>query len=274
MSALSAGSLSASTTLFSKRPVFVCSDPCVTAANTYGCVCVLFLFLALCREGGPVHHQRQEHPGGGEAGRKCLQPQKCQWLAENLNCVSDHALCDWLCVSISCCRCSRWSTRRSLCTCRRETAWRPASGWRCWARSAAATRDASPPSTRPTTQLEPGSAAERPTAAPPAVSPARRESPSPQRHLLDGTHRGVLIGVPLCFSSVLANLQLDIDCDRETERIFSLLSSNDAKLQKMEGECVFAITTCSPNTFYISLTSHWTHFQNVFFTLLTQCRAS
>lgn len=38
------------------------------------------------------------------------------------------------------------------------------------------------------------------------------------------------------FRSVLANLQLDIDCDRETERIFSLLSSNDAKLQKMEGE--------------------------------------
>lgn len=39
-----------------------------------------------------------------------------------------------------------------------------------------------------------------------------------------------------CFSTVLANLQLDIDCDRETERIFSLLSSNDTKLQNMEGQ--------------------------------------
>lgn len=37
-------------------------------------------------------------------------------------------------------------------------------------------------------------------------------------------------------STVLANLQLDIDCDRETERIFSLLSSNISKLQKMEGK--------------------------------------
>lgn len=36
---------------------------------------------------------------------------------------------------------------------------------------------------------------------------------------------------------MLANLQLDIDCDRETERIFSLLSSNSTKLQDMEGEC-------------------------------------
>lgn len=38
---------------------------------------------------------------------------------------------------------------------------------------------------------------------------------------------------------MLANLQLDIDCDRETERIFSLLSSNDTKLQDMEGQCLF-----------------------------------
>lgn len=37
-------------------------------------------------------------------------------------------------------------------------------------------------------------------------------------------------------STVLANLQLDIDCDREAERIFSLLSSNISKLQKMEGK--------------------------------------
>lgn len=38
---------------------------------------------------------------------------------------------------------------------------------------------------------------------------------------------------------MLANLQLDIDCDRETERIFSLLSSNSTKLQDMEGQCLF-----------------------------------
>lgn len=51
----------------------------------------------------------------------------------------------------------------------------------------------------------------------------------------------------------MANLQLDIDCDRETERIFSLLSSNDAKLQKMEGERVFGVhhTGSSPETFHI-----------------------
>jgi hypothetical protein len=35
---------------------------------------------------------------------------------------------------------------------------------------------------------------------------------------------------------MLANLQLDIDCDRETERIFSLLTCNDGKFQKMEGK--------------------------------------
>lgn len=40
---------------------------------------------------------------------------------------------------------------------------------------------------------------------------------------------------------MLANLQLDIDCDRETERIFSLLSSNSSKLQDMEGQCLFVI---------------------------------
>ena len=32
------------------------------------------------------------------------------------------------------------------------------------------------------------------------------------------------------------NIQLDIDCDRETERIFSMFSSNLTKLQKMEGK--------------------------------------
>uniref|UniRef100_A0A8C5BTV9 RAS p21 protein activator 2 n=1 Tax=Gadus morhua TaxID=8049 RepID=A0A8C5BTV9_GADMO len=36
---------------------------------------------------------------------------------------------------------------------------------------------------------------------------------------------------------MLANLQLDIDCDRETERIFSLLTCNDGKFQKMEDAC-------------------------------------
>lgn len=41
----------------------------------------------------------------------------------------------------------------------------------------------------------------------------------------------------LFLSPAMANLQLDIDCDRETERIFSLLSSNDTKLQNMEGPC-------------------------------------
>lgn len=38
---------------------------------------------------------------------------------------------------------------------------------------------------------------------------------------------------------MLANLQLDIDCDREAERIFSLLSLNEAKLQNMEGQYFF-----------------------------------
>lgn len=40
---------------------------------------------------------------------------------------------------------------------------------------------------------------------------------------------------------MLANLQLDIDCDRETERIFSLLSSNSTKLQDMEGQCIASL---------------------------------
>ncbi|XP_056139267.1 ras GTPase-activating protein 2 [Lampris incognitus] len=38
-------------------------------------------------------------------------------------------------------------------------------------------------------------------------------------------------------TTMLANLQLDIDCDRETERVFSFLSTNDTKLQKMEDAC-------------------------------------
>uniref|UniRef100_A0A3Q3L2Z5 RAS p21 protein activator 2 n=1 Tax=Mastacembelus armatus TaxID=205130 RepID=A0A3Q3L2Z5_9TELE len=44
-------------------------------------------------------------------------------------------------------------------------------------------------------------------------------------------------GCTHCTTTMLANLQLDIDCDRETERIFSLLSSNDTKLQDMEDAC-------------------------------------
>uniref|UniRef100_A0A8D3BZ92 RAS p21 protein activator 2 n=1 Tax=Scophthalmus maximus TaxID=52904 RepID=A0A8D3BZ92_SCOMX len=44
-------------------------------------------------------------------------------------------------------------------------------------------------------------------------------------------------GCKPCTTTVLANLQLDIDCDRETERVFSLLSSNDTKLQDMEDAC-------------------------------------
>uniref|UniRef100_A0A671LJP9 Ras GTPase-activating protein 2-like n=1 Tax=Sinocyclocheilus anshuiensis TaxID=1608454 RepID=A0A671LJP9_9TELE len=42
-------------------------------------------------------------------------------------------------------------------------------------------------------------------------------------------------GCKPCTATVLANIQLDIDCDRETERIFSFFSSNRSRLQKMEG---------------------------------------
>ncbi|KAG7247963.1 hypothetical protein CRUP_035335, partial [Coryphaenoides rupestris] len=44
-------------------------------------------------------------------------------------------------------------------------------------------------------------------------------------------------GCKPCTTPTPATLQLDIDCDRETERIFSLLSSNDGKLQNMEDAC-------------------------------------
>ncbi|XP_053534037.1 ras GTPase-activating protein 2 isoform X1 [Ictalurus punctatus] len=37
--------------------------------------------------------------------------------------------------------------------------------------------------------------------------------------------------------STLANIQLEIDCDRETERIFSLFSASSSRLQKMEDAC-------------------------------------
>ncbi|XP_051952599.1 ras GTPase-activating protein 2-like isoform X1 [Xyrauchen texanus] len=44
-------------------------------------------------------------------------------------------------------------------------------------------------------------------------------------------------GCKPCTVTVLANIQLDIDCDRETERIFSFFSSNLSRLQKMEDAC-------------------------------------
>uniref|UniRef100_A0A8C7SSP3 RAS p21 protein activator 2 n=1 Tax=Oncorhynchus mykiss TaxID=8022 RepID=A0A8C7SSP3_ONCMY len=44
-------------------------------------------------------------------------------------------------------------------------------------------------------------------------------------------------GCKPCTPTLLANLQLDIDCDRETERIFSLFTSSYSKLQKMEDAC-------------------------------------
>nr|XP_006637884.1 PREDICTED: ras GTPase-activating protein 2 isoform X1 [Lepisosteus oculatus] len=44
-------------------------------------------------------------------------------------------------------------------------------------------------------------------------------------------------GCKPCTATMPANIQLDIDCDRETERIFSLFVSNRSKLQKMEDAC-------------------------------------
>ncbi|XP_056095375.1 ras GTPase-activating protein 2 [Rhinichthys klamathensis goyatoka] len=44
-------------------------------------------------------------------------------------------------------------------------------------------------------------------------------------------------GCKTCTATVLANIQLDIDCDRETERIFSFFSTNRSRLQKMEDAC-------------------------------------
>ncbi|XP_052008213.1 ras GTPase-activating protein 2-like [Xyrauchen texanus] len=44
-------------------------------------------------------------------------------------------------------------------------------------------------------------------------------------------------GCKPCTATVLANIQLDIDCDREAERIFSFFSSNLSRLQKMEDAC-------------------------------------
>lgn len=50
------------------------------------------------------------------------------------------------------------------------------SGWRSWARSVGAMKDAWPPSIHQTTPAEPGSAAESRVTAHQAVSPAQRES--------------------------------------------------------------------------------------------------
>uniref|UniRef100_A0A8C1JGI9 RAS p21 protein activator 2 n=1 Tax=Cyprinus carpio TaxID=7962 RepID=A0A8C1JGI9_CYPCA len=44
-------------------------------------------------------------------------------------------------------------------------------------------------------------------------------------------------GCKPCTATLLANIQLDIDCDRETERIFSFFSSSRSRLQKMEDAC-------------------------------------
>ncbi|XP_041919616.1 ras GTPase-activating protein 2 isoform X1 [Alosa sapidissima] len=44
-------------------------------------------------------------------------------------------------------------------------------------------------------------------------------------------------GCKPCTMSMPVNIQLDIDCDRETERIFSMLTANLTKLQKMEDAC-------------------------------------
>nr|XP_017207610.1 ras GTPase-activating protein 2 [Danio rerio] len=44
-------------------------------------------------------------------------------------------------------------------------------------------------------------------------------------------------GCKPCTATVLANIQLDIDCDRETERIFSFFSTYRSRLQKMEDVC-------------------------------------
>lgn len=50
------------------------------------------------------------------------------------------------------------------------------SGWRSWARSVGATKNAWPPSIHQTTPVEPGSAAKSRVTAQKAVSPAQRES--------------------------------------------------------------------------------------------------
>uniref|UniRef100_A0A8C5H597 RAS p21 protein activator 2 n=1 Tax=Gouania willdenowi TaxID=441366 RepID=A0A8C5H597_GOUWI len=53
-------------------------------------------------------------------------------------------------------------------------------------------------------------------------------------------------GCKPCTTTMLANLQLDIDCDREAERIFSLLSLNDTKLQNMEDACATMVVYQGP----------------------------
>jgi len=83
---------------------------------------------------------------------------------------------------------------------RQETVWKPASGWRSWARSVAATRDAWPRSTHRITPEEPGSAAKARAAALRAVSPAQCECRSPhqrhrQRNELGRKVLGVLVAV-------------------------------------------------------------------------------
>lgn len=75
----------------------------------------------------------------------------------------------------SCVRCFRWSTPRSLCTCKQETVWKPVSGWRSWARSRAATRGAWTSSIHPITPEEPGSAAKTRVPMHQAANPALRE---------------------------------------------------------------------------------------------------
>lgn len=51
--------------------------------------------------------------------------------------------------------------------------------------------------------------------------------------------------ISLCLGSGLpANIQLDIDGDRETERIYSLFNSYMSKLEKMQGEFSTSLTCC------------------------------
>lgn len=53
----------------------------------------------------------------------------------------------------------------------------------------------------------------------------------------------------MCLHSGLpANIQLDIDGDRETERIYSLFNSYMSKLEKMQGESAWHANPCSEGT--------------------------
>lgn len=220
----------------------------------------------ISRWGRAVQHSHREHSGCGKAGGGVFQDEKCKDPTSATPIKSLDGALRFCPISLPrlvtmlfyrikvfkfpcspsfsdlfpSSRCSRLSSQRGHSTSRPTTVSRLETGLTSWPKLASATASAWAPTILQPTSTATGSAANSQQMLLPVARLALGMSRcwNPLVCFLYVCLRSLILLRASVFSGLPANIQLDVDGDRETERIYSLFSTYMTKLIKMQGQAL------------------------------------